>query len=185
MSRRTLFLDRDGTLIVDRGYIGRAELIEPIPGAAEGLRELHAAGFELVVVSNQAGVARGYMTEADVEAVNGAVEARMGVPFRRIYYCPHHPDGIIAPYSIECDCRKPKAGLLRRAARELGVTLRDAAIVGDSLRDLMAGREVGARTVLVLTGHAAEYVRLNGPPSEADFVAPTMAEAAAWLRTSL
>lgn len=179
---KAIFFDRDGTLIRDKHYIGRAEDVELCPGAAEAVREAGALGFDAVVVSNQSGVARGFFDEAAVRAVNERMVELLGTAPRAIYCCFHLPGGLRPEYAIECDCRKPRPGLLQRAERELGTSLKDSFIIGDSIRDLMAGRAAGTKTVLVLTGDAAEYVKTFGRPAEADHVAAGLADAMAWIR---
>ena len=123
MTERAVFLDKDGTLIEDVPYNVDPALMRFLPGTAEGLRAIHAAGFRLIVVSNQSGVARGYFPEtalAAVEARLRAMFAEAGVPLAGFYYCPHHPDGSVDRYAVRCHCRKPSAGMVERAARPVG-----------------------------------------------------------------
>lgn len=183
MSTRAAFLDRDGTIIVDKPYVSDPAQVELVPGAPGALELLQSKGFRLVVVSNQSGVARGFFTEADIAAVNRRMLELLGpaVRIEKIYYCPHLPEGIRPEYAITCDCRKPEPGMLRRAERELGIDLSQSVVIGDSLRDVMAGRRVGAKTVMVLTGQGAEFVKTFGEPSEADRVVPNLLEAARWV----
>ena len=124
--RAAVFLDKDGTLVEDVPYNVDPALIRLGPGAADGLRLLHAAGYPLIVISNQSGVARGYFEEAAL----GAVEVRLrellgevGVPLTGFYYCPHHPEGSVAAYAVGCECRKPLPGMIVRAADEHGIDL--------------------------------------------------------------
>lgn len=145
MARRALFLDRDGTLIVDVGYPRDPALVEAIPGAAEALRELQR-DHALVVISNQSGIARGKITEAEAAAVHErfvAMFADAGVTFAAFYYCPHGPDD-------RCRCRKPAPGLLEDAARELDLDLSRSAMIGDKPSDLEAGRAAGCGLVIRL-----------------------------------
>ncbi len=151
-----VFLDKDGTLIEDVPYNVDPERIVLAPGAAEGSRQLHRAGYALIVVSNQSGVARGYFPE---EALRG-VEARLrellaeeGVPLAGFYYCPHHPEGTVAHYARECDCRKPAPGLILTAAREHQIELKHSWMIGDILNDVEAGRRAGCKTILLDNGH--------------------------------
>src|SRR3954470_4364570 len=121
MGDSAVFLDKDGTLIEDVPYNVDPARIRLMPGAAGGLRALDAAGYRLIVVSNQSGVARGYFEEAALAAVEARLRellAEAGVPLAGFYYCPHHPEGSVAAYAVECSCRKPQPGLLVRAARE-------------------------------------------------------------------
>jgi histidinol-phosphate phosphatase family protein len=158
--RAAVFLDKDGTLIEDVPYNVDPTLIRLTAGAVDGLRALHDAGYLLIVVSNQSGIARGYFEERAL----GAVEARLctlldaaGVPLAGLYYCPHHPDGSVAPFAVECACRKPAPGLLSRAARDHGVDLGRSWMIGDILHDIEAGRRAGCRTILLDVGHETEW----------------------------
>jgi histidinol-phosphate phosphatase family protein len=180
MSDRAVFLDKDGTLVEDLPYNVDPGRIRLAPGAAAGLRELHTAGFRLVVASNQSGVARGYFPEAALAAAEARLRellAGEGVPLAGFYYCPHHPRGQVAAYAVACDCRKPRPGMLVRAAGELGLDLAGSWMVGDILDDVEAGRRAGCRTVLIDNGHEAEWV--PGPDRRPHHVAADLAEAAA------
>jgi D-glycero-D-manno-heptose 1,7-bisphosphate phosphatase len=140
---RALFLDRDGTLIVDVGYPHDPALVEPLPGAIEALRQLQSA-YKLVIISNQSGIARGKITEAEAAAVHDRVIemfSAAGVTFAGAYYCPHGPDA-------GCRCRKPAPGLLLDAAAELGLDLAQSIMIGDKPSDVEAGRAAGCGRVL-------------------------------------
>jgi histidinol-phosphate phosphatase family protein len=175
----TVFLDKDGTLIEDVPYNVDPDRISLTEGAADGLRALNAAGYRLVVVSNQSGVARGYFVESALDAVERRLRDLLGgagVPLTGFYTCPHHPDGCIARYSIACGCRKPAPGLLERAARDHGISLAHSWLVGDILHDIEAGRRAGCRTVLLDVGHETEWEQT--PLRIPDFTAANLAEAA-------
>lgn len=167
MLRPAVFLDRDGTINVERDYLADPDQLELIPGAAQAIRDLAAAGFAVVVVTNQSGIARGKLTEdrlAEITARLAELLAEHDAHLTASYYCPHHPDYGDERYRRECACRKPGSGMLERAARELGLDLASSWIVGDSLRDLRAGAAVGSRGILVATGkgnaqHAAARER--------------------------
>lgn len=159
-SHRAIFLDKDGTLVHNVPYNVAPERIQLMPGVAEGLQRLHAAGYTLIVITNQSGVARGYFAE---EALDG-VEARLrdllaeyGVPLAGFYYCPHHPDGVEPAYATTCTCRKPAAGLLLQAAHDHDIECSQSWLIGDILNDIEAGRRAGCRTVLVDTGGETEW----------------------------
>lgn len=158
--RRAAFLDRDGVVNRDIGYLHRWEDFEFLPGALEAMRKLHEAGYALVIVTNQSGIARGYYTEEDYQALTRQLRHAMdqaGCPPAGIYHCPHHPGGQVAGLAIECDCRKPQPGMLLRAAGELGLALRESIMVGDKLADAQAGRAAGVGSVyLVRSGHALD-----------------------------
>jgi len=154
------FIDRDGVINVEHGYVHRVEDFELIDGVPQGLALLAAAGYKLVVVTNQSGIARGRYTVADMERLHAhmrAVLAGHGVELAGIYHCPHlpsHAGGSVAEYAIECDCRKPAPGMLTQAARELNLDLARSVIVGDKASDLQAGEAAGvAFKVLVRSGH--------------------------------
>ncbi len=142
---KAVFLDRDGTLNVNTGYVGDPASVRLVAGAADGVRLLAEAGFATVVVSNQSGIARGYFSEAAADAVDARVRELLrqaGAPITAMYRCPHMPGG-------GCDCRKPKPGMLLRAAADLGLDLAQSWVVGDRLLDIEAGRAAGCRCVLV------------------------------------
>ena len=150
-SRKAVFLDRDGTLNVNFGYVHRRQDWEWIDGAIKALKSLQSAGFELVIVTNQAGIARGYYQPADVEALHDWMRAELaahGVTLTGIYYCPHHPD---FGETRHCSCRKPQAGMLVQAARDLRLDLRQSWIIGDQLTDAAAGLKAGTKAVVIGT----------------------------------
>jgi D-glycero-D-manno-heptose 1,7-bisphosphate phosphatase len=151
--RPALFLDRDGTIIVDRHYLSDPAQVELLPGVAEAVRLAREAGFAVVVVSNQSGVARGLHQESDVRAVNRRMEellAAEGAVLDLISYCPHHPlVGEDPAYRRLCQCRKPRPGQLLRAAWRLDLDLQRSAMIGDQLVDLHAGAAAGVPAYLV------------------------------------
>ncbi|QDV36269.1 D-glycero-alpha-D-manno-heptose-1,7-bisphosphate 7-phosphatase [Tautonia plasticadhaerens] len=157
---RAVFLDKDGTLIDDVPYNVDPALIRLAAGAPEGLRSLHEAGFRLIVVSNQSGVARGLFPEGALGPVRARVEellAEAGVTLSGFSYCPHHPGGSVPGYAERCDCRKPRPGMLLEAARAMGIDLGRSWLVGDILDDVEAGRLAGCRTVLIDNGNETEW----------------------------
>jgi D-glycero-D-manno-heptose 1,7-bisphosphate phosphatase len=154
--RAAVFLDRDGTIIEETNYLARSEQVRLVAGAAEAIARLNACKVPVVVVTNQAGVARGYFTEAQVNEVHAHLDhllAAFGAKIDRYYVCPHHPEAGSPPYRQDCDCRKPRPGLLVRAARELGIDLSASCMIGDKLSDLAAGAWAGCQTLLVRTGY--------------------------------
>lgn len=156
--RPAVFLDKDGTLIED---VPGGITLHLLPGVPEGLRLLHLAGFLLVVVTNQGGVAQGRFTEDHVKHMEGGLRLAFTtcqIPLAGFYYCPHHPDGNVKGYGIHCLCRKPKPGLLLRAASDLGIDLERSWMVGDILHDVEAGHWAGCRTVLIDNGNETEWV---------------------------
>ncbi len=154
-----VFLDRDGTINEEVNFIRRPEQLVLIPGAAEAIRALNDRGFRICVISNQSGVARGYLSEADLGPIHARLEeelARAGAHLDRISYCPHHPTEGLPPYNIACKCRKPSPGMVEEAVRELDIDLGRSFLVGDRLADVQAGRNAGVTTILVLTGYGRQ-----------------------------
>lgn len=150
--RRVLFVDKDGTLIEDLPYNVDPGRVRFAPGARQAIRRLGAAGVELAVVTNQSGVARGYFSLGDLDALGAHLAAEIaaiGGRLAGVYVCPHLPEGTVDPYDRECDCRKPLPGLLLRAADELGVDLGASWFVGDTWMDVAAGAAAGCRTILI------------------------------------
>lgn len=159
--RKAVFLDKDGTLIKDVPYNVDPELIRLLPQTIDGLRLMHEAGYDLVVITNQSGVARGYFEEEDLEDVEQHLRQRLAghsLSLRGFYYCPHHPDGIVPEYTGPCDCRKPAPGMLLQAMDELGIDPDRSWYIGDILNDVEAGRRAGCRTILMNTGGETEWV---------------------------
>lgn len=154
---RALILDRDGTVIVNKHYLADPEGVQLEATVLEALTIAQQRGWKLVVVSNQSGVARGMFSIEDVERVNGRLLQMLtaqGVRIDGVWYCPHHPtEGRVAEFSVPCDCRKPSPGMLDQAARTIGFSVRDAIVIGDHLDDYLLGQGVGARALVVRTGH--------------------------------
>lgn len=154
-----VFLDRDGTINEETGYMDRLEKLKLVPVAAEAIRLINASGMKAVVVTNQSGVARGLFDEAFVDAVHTRLREMLraeGAFLDGIYFCPHHPTEGRERYLMTCDCRKPAPGLLLRAAADLHLDPDRSYMVGDTLKDIEAGARAGARGVLVRTGYGSE-----------------------------
>ncbi len=135
---KAVFLDRDGTINRDKGYLWRIEDFEFLPGAIEGLKLLQKMGFLLIIISNQSGIARGYYTEENVQKLHEWMQRTLvnyGVFLDGIYYCPHHPSASVEKYRQDCNCRKPKPGLFLRAAKDFDIDFSKSYAVGDKLRD--------------------------------------------------
>jgi D-glycero-D-manno-heptose 1,7-bisphosphate phosphatase len=157
---RAVFLDKDGTLIKDVPYNVDPRQIQFTEGAIAGLQALHTANYVLIVITNQSGVARGYFPESALLPVEQHLRSQLamaGVPLRGFYYCPHHPDGVVASYAIACDCRKPQPGLLYQAAADLAIDLSQSWLIGDILHDVAAGRAAGCCTILLDNGNETEW----------------------------
>jgi D-glycero-D-manno-heptose 1,7-bisphosphate phosphatase len=156
VSRPAAFIDRDGTLTEEVGYVNHPKRLHLLPRSAEAIRRLNAAGIPAVVVTNQAGVARGYFSQDVLQATIDALVEQVksaGAHLDGIYVCPHHPTEGQPPFQAQCECRKPKPGLLLRAATELGLDLTASTVIGDRPSDLVTAHAVGAKGVLVLTGY--------------------------------
>lgn len=160
--KRAVFLDRDGTVNVEKEYLYQIQDFEFVPGAVDAIRILNEAGFFVVVVTNQSGVARGYYTEEDIELLHRHIASELEKSGARVdawLYCPHHPDGR-GSYALPCDCRKPMPGMLKEAARRFDIDLGDSVMIGDKLADVGAGMSAGCRTILVRTGYGADHEKL-------------------------
>lgn len=150
--KKAVFLDRDGVILKDTGYISSWEETRLLFGSAEAIKRLNQSGFLVIVVTNQSGVARGYFTEADVEAVNERLKEELslkGAQIDAIFYCPHHVKGRVKKYRLDCDCRKPKPALILDAASRFGIDTSRSFMVGDKLEDVKAGKRAGCKTILI------------------------------------
>jgi len=180
MKKKAVFLDRDGVINFDYGYVHEIDAFEFIPGSVDALKTLQDAGFALVIVTNQAGIGRGLYSNIQYRALNNHMQsllATAGVELSGIYYCPHHPDGV-GEYRMECACRKPKAGMLKAAAVELGIDPRVSVMIGDKISDIEAGRTAGCRyCILVESGHAVSEV----DRTRADVCLADLRSAASWI----
>ena len=174
-----VFLDRDGTLIRDVGYLQRVEQLEILPQVPAALRLLREHGFKLVMVTNQSAVARGWMSERDLSEIHGALGAglaRGGVQLDGVYYCPHHPTEGSGSYRMICRCRKPNVGMIERASAELGLDPPTSYVVGDQRTDIELADRIGATAVLIRGEQAAPVDDFPGVPSVAD-----LGQAAHWI----
>ncbi|MHC4641689.1 MAG: D-glycero-beta-D-manno-heptose 1,7-bisphosphate 7-phosphatase [Planctomycetota bacterium] len=180
MSDKAIFLDRDGTIIDDPGYLSHPEQVNLLDGAAEALVELRAMGYKLVIVSNQSGIARGILSEEDLEGIHDRLRQLLtekGAYLDQIYYCPYHPDGVVSKYRKESDWRKPNPGMLLAAADEMGIDLSQSWSIGDSSRDVEAGLRAGCKTILIsrYTRNKSSYVEPDNP--KPDYKSVNMKEA--------
>lgn len=184
VNKRAVFLDRDGTINEEVGYLSDPGQVTLLPGAADALLRLKEAGLKLVVVTNQSGIARGYMGEDDLKKVNdelGRLLAGHGVVIDAYYFCPHHPN-----FTGECECRKPKTGMAMRAARELGIETAGSYFVGDKVTDVELGRNAGGKSVLVLTGFGKDERRLlDAKGIRPDMISDALPEAVDWILRDL
>jgi D-glycero-D-manno-heptose 1,7-bisphosphate phosphatase len=179
MGRSAVFLDRDHTLIEDPGYLGDPDKVRLLPGVELAVQSLSRAGYLLVVVTNQSGVARGLITVEQVEAVHEEIQSQLSRRSGRIdafYYCPYHPEGKVEEFCKESDLRKPKPGMLLQAARELDIDLERSWMVGDSARDIEAGKAAGVRTVRVR--RPGDSISDDSPAQTADHTVRNLVDAA-------
>jgi len=182
--KRAVFLDRDGTIIEESGYLDRLERLIFFPYSVDAIRTLNDGGFTIVVVTNQAGIARGIVDEEFVGEAHRTIADRMQAGGARIdafYYCPHYPEGTVARYRTRCDCRKPGAEMLRRAAADHDLDLSRSFIVGDRWHDLASGHAVGVRGVLVRTGLGRQDEATPDKLPSGAVVVDDLAAAAAWI----
>jgi D,D-heptose 1,7-bisphosphate phosphatase len=184
-SRPAVFLDRDGTLNEEAGYVDRLERLILFPYVIDGIRLLRQMGYLVVVMTNQAGVAQGFYGEDFVEESWRYLAERARLGGARIdghYYCPHSPDAVVEKYRVECECRKPKAGMAIRAAQDLNIDLRRSVVIGDRWRDLAVAKAIGGRGILVKTGYGATEATMPQPGITADAVCDNLIDAVVWLQ---
>lgn len=185
MARRSaknaaVFIDRDGTLIHEAHYLRRIKDVKLFAHAVAAMKLLAGAGFKLVMVTNQSGIGRGYLTEEKLHQIHSYLEkllARRGVKFDAIYYCPHHPEK-------ECACRKPKTGMVKRAAKELNIDLKRSYTIGDHKGDFLLGQNMGGTGIFVLTGHGREEhkkIQASGGALTPDRIEKNIYTAARWI----
>jgi D-glycero-D-manno-heptose 1,7-bisphosphate phosphatase len=181
-SNRAVFVDRDGTIIEDSGYISSPQDVQFLPGSIAAIRQLNQAGYKVIVITNQSGVARGFFGEDMLQTVDKSIHKAVlsgGGHIDAFYYCPHHSEHGVYPYRQECACRKPAPGLIKKAAREHQIDLSRSFMIGDHSCDIAAGQQAGVRTVFVTTGHGAkEQHKLQQQP---DQIAANLAAAVDWV----
>jgi D-glycero-D-manno-heptose 1,7-bisphosphate phosphatase len=179
-----VFLDRDGTLVEEAGYIDRVERIVVYPWTVDAVRLLRRAGYLAVVVTNQAGVAKGIFPESFVAEGQRFLAARLaagGEAFDGYYYCPHLRDAAVEAYRRDCECRKPRTGMLRKAARDLDIDISRSVVIGDKWIDVQLGHNAGARGILVKTGYGGSEATHPRTGRNADAVCANLIEAVVWL----
>ena len=183
-----VFLDRDGTMIEDVGYLDSLSRVALYPWTVDTIRILNRVGLPVVVVTNQSGVARGRFSEAFVGETHRVMDAHLAAGGARVdayYYCPHHPSGSVEAYARPCECRKPGRGMIDRAVGDLGLDPARSFVVGDTWADVGLGRAVGARSILVRTGSGAAEEALPSDGLTADAVVDNLAAAAGWILSTL
>ena len=176
--KKTVFLDRDGTINKDNHYVYRIEDFEFLDGAVEGMRALCEAGYQLVIVTNQSGIARGYYSESDFHRLNDwmcSELCRQGVIITKVYYCPHLHDAPVEKYAIECCCRKPQPGMFLKAIEELSVDTAHSFVIGDKLRDLAICESTDIRGILIsdVMQSAEKWVAADNLKTASDYIINT------------
>ncbi|ACN99287.1 D,D-heptose 1,7-bisphosphate phosphatase [Sulfurihydrogenibium azorense Az-Fu1] len=166
---KAVFLDRDGVINVDKGYVHKIEDFEFYPNVFEALKKLQDNGFKLFIVTNQSGIAVGYYTEEDFLKLTDYMLKEFekhGIKIEKVYYCPHHENGTVEKYSIKCDCRKPESGMIRQAIKEFSVDPSKSFLIGDKENDILAAHKEGIKAALVKTGQGLKYIE----NTTADFI---------------
>ncbi|MFA4843451.1 MAG: D-glycero-beta-D-manno-heptose 1,7-bisphosphate 7-phosphatase [Candidatus Margulisiibacteriota bacterium] len=179
---KAVFLDRDGTIIEDTGYLNHPVQVSFLPGAIAAIKRLKEAGYKIIIISNQAGIARGLITEDMLQSIDKHVHKMVlhgGGQIDASYYCPHHPEHGVYPYRQSCECRKPQTGLIKRAAKEHDLDLAKCFMVGDKKTDVETGQRAEIKTIFVRTGHGKnEEKELKEKP---DHLAADLAAAVDWI----
>lgn len=171
---KAVFLDRDGTIIYDKGYMGSSKDVRLIPKAADAIKKLNKAGFLVIVVSNQSGIARGYFNENVVTKVNTRMQYQLnkkGAYVDASYYCPHFEGGKVKKYAKKCFCRKPRPGMIKLAAKDFNINIKKSFVIGDKLTDILLGKRVGAKAILVLTGQGKKEAKKITKITKPKFIA--------------
>lgn len=180
MSYKAVFLDRDGTLNIEKNYLYRKEDFEFIDGAIESIKIFHDCGYKVIVITNQAGIAKGYFKEEDVIFLHQHISEKLKANNTYVdgyYYCPHHKDGTITEYTIDCECRKPKAGMLYQAAKDHDLDLSKSFIIGDNETDILSGKYAHLKSCfLVRSGHP-----IDEKNTQADYVFNSIIDVAIYL----
>lgn len=163
--KKVIFLDRDGTINIEKSYLHKWEDFEFEKNAIEGLQELKKLGYEFIVVTNQSGIGRGYYTEEDLIKLNTQMMNKLkeyGIEILECYYCPHHLEKGIGKYKVDCSCRKPNPGMLLNGIEKYKVDIKNSYMIGDKKSDLEAGEKAGLKSILVLTGYGKNTLQNIG-----------------------
>lgn len=187
MRQKAVFLDRDGTIIQENGYISKIKQVDFIPGSIEAIKRLKSLGYKIIVITNQSGVAQRFFTEKDLKKVHNYLQKQLRkdkAGWDGIYYCPHHPRVGLKRYLKDCNCRKPKTGLVKLAAREHKLKLKGSVVIGDRLSDVGLGKNAKMESILLLTGHGKKESKKVGtyPKTKPNFIAQNLLEAAKYLQ---
>ena len=158
---KAVFLDRDGTINVEKNYLHKIEDFEFLPGVIEGLSLLNNAGYKLIIVTNQSGIGRGYYTENDFVTLNNWMLDELkshGIIISKVYYCPHLPDAKVEKYRMDCECRKPKLGMYNQAIRDFDIDLSQSFVIGDKIRDCAICEQTDCRGFLIANNEKSEII---------------------------
>jgi len=178
--KNAVFLDRDGTIVVHEPYLSSPDQLKLLPNAVEGIRLFKESGYLVVVITNQSGIARGFFDEERLVLIHKKLMRMLeeeGITIDDIYYCPHHTEGVIEQYALDCDCRKPKPKMLLNAAKQHNIDLTQSLMIGDSEVDMQAGKNAGCKCVLIKNFCVDATARIN-PGENTDFVVRDLLEAA-------
>jgi D-glycero-D-manno-heptose 1,7-bisphosphate phosphatase len=184
-----VFLDRDGTINEEVGYLDSIDKLKIIPAAFEAIRLINLSGMKAIVITNQAGVARGFFTEELVNSINERIQSELNnraVAIDKFYYCPHHPTEGKGIYLQKCNCRKPAPGMILAAAAEFDLDLAESYLIGDTFLDIQAGKTAGLKSVLVKTGYGTKLLQDGGAEitiaeNKPDFIAEDIQDAVHWI----
>ncbi len=180
---KAVFLDRDGVIIKQIHHLHKLEQLRVLAGVGRAIKELNQLGFLVIIATNQGGmIARGLMSEKYANHINTVLIKRLKkcqAKIDAIYYCPHHPKGIIKKYSRNCSCRKPKIGLIKQAAKDFNINLKNSFLIGDMTSDILAGQRAGLKTILVKTGYSGSDKLHKVEP---DYIAKNLAEALKFIK---
>lgn len=189
MNNIAIFLDRDGTINEELEFISSPDDVKLIPRSADAIREANQLGLKVFVITNQSGIARGFIKEEELALVhNKLVELlnKEGAHIDAIYFCPHHPEYGEPPYKIECDCRKPNSGMLRQAEKEFNIDLNKSFVIGDRIIDVQTAHAVGATGILVLTGYGKNQIdEVLKNNIEIDYIAEDLYDAMQFIKTKI
>ncbi len=183
-----VFLDRDGVINVDIHHLHAPDQLQLIPGSAQAIRSLNERSIPVIVITNQSVVARHIITETQLHEIHQSLSSlldQFGAHIDRFYYCPHHPTEGLPPYQIDCECRKPKPGMLLQAARDFEIDLSRSYFIGDTLGDMQAGYNAGCHTVLVQTGYGEKVKREWQESFQYEHYALDLERAVKWVLTQL
>ena len=177
MSRKAVFLDRDGVINREVDNLESIKQLRLLPHAAAAIRRINRLGFLVIIATNQPVISRGWLTEKGLEKIHKELLRRLaakGAEIDEIYYCPHHPNANLEKYRVRCRCRKPNTGMIRAAVKRFGINLKKSFIIGDSTRDILAGKRAKLKTILLMTGYAGKDGKYNVKPG---FTAKNLGEA--------